>query len=113
MTRKSGSRPLVYNLEHADYITHVCGSLDRLAEVFAQLDFDRHEMRVKGLPSDDRQQDFSSEIQLASASLVYGRPSRDQVCGDGSPSRRRCQKSRPTSSSLTPSIPKSNRILTL
>ncbi len=60
---------LVYNLERADYVACVCGSLDHLAEAFAQLDFDRHEMRVKGLPSDNRQQDLSSEIQLASASL--------------------------------------------
>ncbi|MEA2078656.1 MAG: hypothetical protein U9P00_02135 [Pseudomonadota bacterium] len=60
---------LVYNLEHADYVALVCGSLDRLAEAFAQLDFDQHQMRMKGLPSDDRQQDLSSEIQLASASL--------------------------------------------
>jgi hypothetical protein len=60
---------LVYNLERADYVAFVCGSLDRLAEAFAQLDFDRHEMRLKGLPSDDRQQNLSNEIQLASASL--------------------------------------------
>jgi hypothetical protein len=60
---------LVYNLEHADYVACVCGSLDRLAEAFAQLDFDRHEKRMNGLPTDDRYQDLSSEIQLASASL--------------------------------------------
>jgi hypothetical protein len=60
---------LVYNLEHADYVALVCGSLDRLAEAFAQLDFDRHQMRMKGLPSDDRHQDLRSEIQLSSASL--------------------------------------------
>ena len=60
---------LVYNLEHADYVTHVCGSLDRLAEAFACLDHDRHEKRLKGLPSDDRQQDLQSELQLTSASL--------------------------------------------
>ncbi len=60
---------LVYNLEHADYVTLVCGSLDRLAEAFAHLDLDRHEKRLTGLPSGDRQQDLGSELQMASASL--------------------------------------------
>ena len=60
---------LVYNLEHADYVALVCGSLDRLAEAFAHLDLDQHEKLLRGLPSDDRQQDLRSEIQLASASL--------------------------------------------
>jgi len=60
---------LVYNLKHPDYVDLVCSSLDRLAEAFAHLGLDRHEKRLKGLPSDDRQQDLRSEIQLASASL--------------------------------------------
>ena len=60
---------LVYNLEHADYVTQVSGSLDRLAEAFSCLDHDRHEKRLKGLPSDDLQQDLRSELQLTSASL--------------------------------------------
>ncbi len=60
---------LVYNLEHADYVTLVCGSLDRLAEAFAHLDLDRREMRLKGLPCADRQQDLASELQMVSASL--------------------------------------------
>ncbi len=60
---------LAYNLKHADYVTILCGSLDGLPEAFAQLDFDQHEKRLKGLPSEDRQQDLKNEIQLASASL--------------------------------------------
>ncbi len=60
---------LVYNLEHTDYVAHVCGSLDRLAEAFAHLDHDRHEKRLKGLLSDNRQQDLRNELQLTSASL--------------------------------------------
>jgi len=60
---------LVYNLEHADYVTLVCGSLDGLAEAFADLDLERHEMRLKGLPCGDRQQDLGSELQMVSASL--------------------------------------------
>ncbi|MCP4286511.1 MAG: hypothetical protein GY792_19035, partial [Gammaproteobacteria bacterium] len=61
---------LVYNLERTDYVALVCGSLDHLPEAFAQLDFDRHEMHMKGLPSYDRQQNLSSEIQPTSASLT-------------------------------------------
>lgn len=60
---------LVYNLEHPDYVALICGSLNHLAEAFAHLDLDQHEKRLRGLPSDDRQQDLRSEIQLASASL--------------------------------------------
>jgi hypothetical protein len=60
---------LVYNLEHEDYVTIVCGSLDRLAEAFAQLDIELHEKRLKGLPVDDQQQDLGTKLQLTSASL--------------------------------------------
>ncbi|MCP4406476.1 MAG: hypothetical protein GY807_01680 [Gammaproteobacteria bacterium] len=60
---------LVYNLEHADYVTFVCGSLNHLAEAFAHLDLERHQNRMKGLPVGDQQQDLGTELQLASASL--------------------------------------------
>lgn len=33
---------LACNLNHADYVTIVCGTLDRLPRAFAQLDIDRH-----------------------------------------------------------------------
>ena len=60
---------LVYNLEHEDYVTIVCGSLDRLAEAFAQLDLELHEKRMMGLPVDDQQQDLGTKLQLTSASF--------------------------------------------
>ena len=60
---------LVYNLEHADYVTLICGSLDRLAEAFAHLDHEQREKHLKGLPPDDPQQDLRSVLQLESASL--------------------------------------------
>ena len=60
---------LVYNLEHADYVTLMCGSLDRLAEAFARLDHDQREKHLRGLPADDPQQDLGSVLQLESASL--------------------------------------------
>ena len=59
----------VYNLEHADYVTLVCGSLDHLTEAFAHLDLERHQNRMKGMPVGDQQQDLGTEFQLASASL--------------------------------------------
>jgi len=60
---------LVYNLEHEDYVTIVCGSLDRLAEAFAHLDLELHENRLKRLTADDQQQDLGTKLQLTSASL--------------------------------------------
>ncbi len=60
---------LIYNLKHADYVAILCGSLERLPEAFAQMDLEQQEKRLKGLPSEDRQQDLKREIQLASASL--------------------------------------------
>lgn len=60
---------LVYNLEHADYVALICGSLDRLAEAFAHLDHDQREKHLRGLPSDDPQQDLGTVLQLESASL--------------------------------------------
>jgi hypothetical protein len=60
---------LVYNLEHADYVALMCGSLDRLPEAFARLDHDQREKYLRGLPADDLQQDLGSVLQLESASL--------------------------------------------
>ena len=60
---------LVYNLEHADYVTLICGSLDHLAEAFAHLDLDQHEKRLRGLSFGDPHLDIGNELQLASASL--------------------------------------------
>jgi len=39
---------LVKNLEHADYVTIVCGSIDRLPEAFAQLDQEDREKKLRG-----------------------------------------------------------------
>jgi hypothetical protein len=60
---------LVYNLEHADYVSLVCGSLDRLPEAFASLDHEQREKHRGGLSADDSQQDLGSALQIASASL--------------------------------------------
>jgi len=60
---------LVYNLEHADYVTLVCGSLDRLAEAFAHLDQEQREKHLRGLPAHTPQPNLGSLLQLESASL--------------------------------------------
>lgn len=60
---------LVYNLEHADYVTLVCGSIGRLAEAFAGLDQDQREMDLKGLARNESQAELRRVLQLASASL--------------------------------------------
>ncbi len=60
---------LVYNLKHSDYVSLVCGSLERLPEAFAELDRSQREMSLKGLPYDNPQQDPGDRLQLASASL--------------------------------------------
>jgi hypothetical protein len=60
---------LIYNLEHADYVALVCGSLDRLAEAFAHLDHDQREKHLRGLPAHDPQPDLGSALQPESASL--------------------------------------------
>jgi len=60
---------LVYNLEHADYVSLLCGSLDRLPEAFASLDHEQREQQLSGLPADDSQQELERRLQIASASL--------------------------------------------
>jgi hypothetical protein len=60
---------LVYNLQHADYVTLVCGSIERLAEAFAGLDHAQREMDLKGLARNESEAELRSVLQLASASL--------------------------------------------
>jgi hypothetical protein len=45
------SAALVHNLKDAKYVSIVCGSLDNLANAFAQLDQEEQRRRQKGLPS--------------------------------------------------------------
>ncbi|MFH1464228.1 MAG: hypothetical protein ABIO70_07565 [Pseudomonadota bacterium] len=60
---------LVRNLEHDDYVRIVCGSLDRLPRVFAELDQLERERRMNGQPPQDEEKALSTVLQLASASL--------------------------------------------
>jgi len=61
----------VRNLEHEDYVTTVCGSLDSLAQTFAELDRQERASRLNGVPRQQQQEDdnLGAALQIASASL--------------------------------------------
>jgi len=53
---------------HADYVSIVCGSLDKLAETFAQLDLEEQRNQQKGLiPTEP--EDLDRVLQLSTSSL--------------------------------------------
>jgi len=61
---------LVRNLEHDDYVTTVCGSLDNLPQAFAELDRQERENRLNAVTQQQEdEKDLSVVLQLASASL--------------------------------------------
>jgi len=62
------SAVLVYNLEDADYVSIVCGSLDKLAEAFAQLDQEDQRRQQKGLPPAEPE-DLQRVLRLSTSSL--------------------------------------------
>jgi len=59
---------LAYNLEHADYVNIVCGSLEQLPLAFAQLDMENPNRKKKWLPPQEVV-NFEQELQLSTASL--------------------------------------------
>ena len=59
---------LAYNLEHADYVNIVCGSLDQLPLAFAKLDMENQNRKKKWLPSEEIV-NLKKELQLSAASL--------------------------------------------
>jgi hypothetical protein len=60
---------LVRNLEHDDYTRIVCGSLDQLPALFAELDKLERQKRLNGEPIEDQEDNLKTILQLASASL--------------------------------------------
>ncbi|MFC1482451.1 hypothetical protein ACFL51_01455 [Myxococcota bacterium] len=62
---------LVYNLEKPDYVSIVCGTLNRLPETFAKLDRSERVKNQQGQQaiSADAQDDLGKILQVASASL--------------------------------------------
>jgi len=59
---------LVRNLKHDDYVAIVCGSIEQLPQAFAKLDSDECQRRLLAAPA-LQQDDLTSRLQLASASL--------------------------------------------
>ena len=51
---------LAYNLNYKDYVTIVCGSLEKLPEAFAKIDFERKQRTFDNKP----QADFVSIVHL-------------------------------------------------
>lgn len=59
---------LVYNLNHSDYVSVVCGSLEQLPKVFAQMDQEERVRRQKGLIPEEID-DLKRILQLSTASM--------------------------------------------
>ena len=59
---------LAYNLNDADYVSIVCGSLDRLPHAFVQLDQEEQRKRQEGLTSTGPE-DLERVLQLSTSSL--------------------------------------------
>jgi len=59
---------LAYNLNDADYVSIVCGSLDKLPHAFAELDHEEQGKRQKGLTSTESE-DLERVLQLSTSSL--------------------------------------------
>ena len=61
---------LAYKLEHDDYLSLLCGSLDLLSEAFAELDRNESDAELLGVNSDDEEQeclDASPDSELSPA----------------------------------------------
>ena len=59
---------LVRNLEHADYVSIVCGSIDRLPKAFAQLDQEERKKKLRGEPLIETS-NLGQVLQIATSSL--------------------------------------------
>lgn len=61
---------LTYNLKHDDYVSLLCGSLERLPEAFSELDRNERTNALLGVNSDDEDQGrLEAAIQIQSAFL--------------------------------------------
>ena len=59
---------MAYNLNDADYVSIVCGSLDKLPHAFVQLDQEEQRKRQEGLTSTGPE-DLERVLQLSTSSL--------------------------------------------
>jgi hypothetical protein len=62
------SAALAYNLKDADYVSIVCGSLDKLAKEFAILDQKERARQQKGLPSKETEK-LENVLRISTSSL--------------------------------------------
>jgi len=61
---------LVANLEHNDYVTVLCGSLDRLPQAFAEIDRAERDKKLRNVaPHAQSEDNLDAILQIASASL--------------------------------------------
>lgn len=61
---------LAYNLKHDDYVSLLCGSLDRLPEIFAELDRNERTNELLGVNSNtEKHERLEDVLQISSASL--------------------------------------------
>jgi hypothetical protein len=61
---------LAYNLEHDDYVSLLCGSLDFLSEAFVELDRNERDAALLGGNLDNEEQEcIEAALRIASASL--------------------------------------------
>lgn len=61
---------LAYNLEHGDYVSLLCGTLDRLPEVFAELDQNERNDKLLGVKLNAEDEEcLGTVLKVASASL--------------------------------------------
>jgi hypothetical protein len=58
----------VYNLNRPDYVSSVCGSIDRLPLAFSQLDKEEAQRKEKGLAS-QKMPNLDKILQLSTSSL--------------------------------------------
>jgi hypothetical protein len=61
---------LARNLTHQDYVSIVCGSLEKLPEAFAGLDRRDRAAKQRGEPLEEPEDDLTTILQAATASLV-------------------------------------------
>ena len=61
---------LARNLQHQDYVSIVCGSLEKLPDSFAELDRKDRVAKQRGEPIEDPEDGLASILQAATASLV-------------------------------------------
>jgi len=64
-----GEAALARNLAHDDYVSILCGSLDRLPQAFAELDRQARKRKLNAVPDEHDDENLAVVLKIASASL--------------------------------------------